>query len=184
MRLLCLPCTIGQHVASSGMPVSLAAHFGCRRQSPDVVGDTDGDSEGSFVGADVVGDTEGSAVGASVLSQHGRYVLWSIAGQQSMLWPSANQCPQRGCRLQWPGDVGAGVGAGVGGRDSCIAHHSSRLMDGGRVGASDGRAVTITGNVGECVGDRDGECDGQSVSGPKQQSRYAPWAWSGQHVPV
>ncbi len=57
-------------------------------------------------------------------------------------------------------------------------------MGGGRAGDSDGRAVTITGNDGAGVGDRDGECDGQSVSGPKQQSRYALCAWSGQHVPV
>jgi len=171
-----LPSSIGQHVASGGMPVSSAAHLVCRRQSPGVVGDADGAAEGDAEGAGD-GDAEGARVGASVLSQQGRYVLLSIAGQQSMLWPSANQCPQRGCRLQWPGDVGAGVnvGEGDGFRVGCFAHHSAKL-NGTRVGASDGRAVTITGNDGAGVGDRDGECDGQSVSGPKQQSKNAPCA--------
>ena len=86
--------SIGQHALSGGMLIF--AHSGCRRQSPGVVGDADGeivgpaegagdgDSEGLAVGSSV-GLVEGTGVGARVLSQQGKYVRLSPAGQQSML---------------------------------------------------------------------------------------------------
>ncbi len=52
-----------------------------------------------------------AGVGASVLSQHGKYVAPSDAGQHSPAIPCA---AQRGCRAHAPGVVGANDGDSVG----------------------------------------------------------------------
>jgi hypothetical protein len=89
--------------------------------------------------------------------------------------------------LAWLLQCASVVGAGVGTADvghavgGLFAIHSASLLS--YVGGGDGFGViTITGYDGAGVGACDGDREGRSVSGPKQQDMNAPSA-RGQHVP-
>ena len=82
-----------------------------------------------------MGASDGAAVGASVLSQHGKYVSPSAAGQHRPVKPSASH---RGQRPQSASDVGALDGAAVGAREGAGDGNDVGLVE----GAGDGLGVS------------------------------------------